>query len=437
MAVRFDADGEDYTRSLALGSQTTFTVCCWARLAVDRNSWQTLWSLDNGTGDVDVLQTTQDGTTLQFYADGTMPAIVSMAVGTWYFVAISRAGTSGNAYHRTASTAMTTVAQNGASSSTSMATFRLGESPFGAEWLNGSLAAVKVWVGVALTAAEIAAEAERYQPVRVAGLTAYYPLVRPETTDYSGNGRTLSGGTGTTREDGPSIPWSGGRPRLILPAASSGITGSGTLTPAAARLAGLGTATVTGSGAATAPPAATSGTGTVAVSGSGAATAATATITGTGQVTVDGSGQATAPPATAFGSGNAGEPAITGNGAASAPATSVSGSGTVEATGAGTVAPPAAAVAGTGRVTVDGDGTLVTPTALITGAGGVTITGAGQMLAPAAVVSGAELDPLAGWPPTAGPPSPRRLASAGAPVTRGASAGPPRTILGATAGAPR
>lgn len=44
--------------------------------------------------------------------------------------------------------------------------------------------------------------------------------------------------------------------------------------------------------------------------------------------------------------------------------------------------------------------------------------------------------PPSAWPPSAGAPNPRRLASAGAPRTRGASAGAPVTTHGSTAGGP-
>lgn len=218
MAVRFSADGQDYTRALALGSQSAYTVCCWAKLSVDRNTWSTLWSLDNGTGDVDVVQTDSDGTTLELFSDGNNPQFVAMTVGTWYFVGVSRSGTGGTAYYRAASTGtLSTVDLAGSSSTTNMATLRIGESPFGTEWLNGCIAAFKFWTA-ALTADEIAREAMQYAPARVSNQVSLHPFVKAETTDYSGNGRTLSGGSGTATEDGPPIPWQVSRTRLILPA---------------------------------------------------------------------------------------------------------------------------------------------------------------------------------------------------------------------------
>lgn len=224
MAVRFSADGQDYTRALALGSQANYTVCCWAKLSVDRNTWSTLWSLDNGTGDVDVVQTDQDGVTLELFSDNFNPQFFAMTVGTWYFVGVSRTNATGTAYYRDATTnTLTTTDLTGGSPTTNMATLRIGESPFGTEWLNGCIAGFKFWTA-ALSAAEIAQEAMQYAPLRTANLVSFHPFVRTETTDYSGNARTLSGGSGSTTEDGPPIAWHATTSRLIIPAAGAAAT---------------------------------------------------------------------------------------------------------------------------------------------------------------------------------------------------------------------
>lgn len=227
MAVRFSADGQDFTRTLTLGAQTAFTVCCWAYV-IDRNDFATLWALDNGTGDMELLQTRADGLVLQYYPDYDAGDVTTLTAATWTFIAIAGA-TTGNtrtAYYRTASQSTLSTTSLGIGTSTNMATLRLGESAFGAEWLNGRLAAVKAYIGVTLTAAEIHQESMQYVPERSANLTFWYPWVKTETPDYSGNGQTLSGGAGATTEDGPPIPWRATSPRLILPAASSGTTAS-------------------------------------------------------------------------------------------------------------------------------------------------------------------------------------------------------------------
>jgi len=217
MAVRFDADGEDYTQALALGSQGAVSASCWAKVSVDRNTFSTAISLDNGTGAALFIQTATDGVTMGVYEEplgnfaGTGRAFT---VGTWYWVGCSINGTSGTMYSRAlADTATTTAALAGLQATHNIANLRLGESAWGGEWLNGAVCAVKVWTA-ALTQSELENEALTYRPRRTANLVGWYPLHRPETTDYSGNARTLSGGAGTSQEDGPGISWGPGRSRI-------------------------------------------------------------------------------------------------------------------------------------------------------------------------------------------------------------------------------
>src|SRR5690606_11939896 len=86
-------------------------------------------------------------------------------------------------------------------------TLRIGQSPWGGEWLNGRMAAVKVWTD-ALSANEIQAERDYTSPLQTSNLRAWYPFEVAETTDHSGNGETLSGGASPSTEPGPGIPFS-------------------------------------------------------------------------------------------------------------------------------------------------------------------------------------------------------------------------------------
>lgn len=265
MAVRMDADGEDYTRALALGTQSALTFTCWFKISVDRNTYSTIFSVDNGLSDNWLLQAGADGTTVATVFDAsTQQGMGNLTVGTWYFVALATSGTTGTLYHRTAAATTLTAVTLSNVSGVNAATLRIGESPWGGEWLNGCVAGARLWLAQ-LTATEATQESQQYVPQRTANLAAWYPLVRPETTDYSGNARTLSGGTGTAREDGPPIPWRATTPRLIyLPSgaathsadatttATAAVTATGTTTkPAAVTL--TGTATISGAGTATKP----------------------------------------------------------------------------------------------------------------------------------------------------------------------------------------
>lgn len=226
MAVRISAAGQELTRALALGAQSALTMCGWLKVSVDRNTYSSGFFLDNGQTDNWGIQTGVDGTTLNAVMDGNSTASVAMTVGTWYFVCLSTSGTSGLLYYRAAGSPTLSSTIITGVTSTNVATLRLGESPWGGEWLNGCMAAVKVWTAQ-LSAAEALQESQQYVPNRLASLVSWHPLVKAETADYSGNARTLSGGTGTATEDGPPISWRTAAPQLILPTAA---TGGGDLT---------------------------------------------------------------------------------------------------------------------------------------------------------------------------------------------------------------
>ncbi|MBX6386798.1 MAG: hypothetical protein IRZ07_28110, partial [Microbispora sp.] len=225
MAVRWTASGQSFTRSLALGTITQFSITCWVRLVVDRDSYSTPWSVDNGTSDCWVVQTALDGTTLVVLDDGgtSRGSAVTLSTGVWYFVAVAINGSNGTfmVQAETAATPTVSTWSNG-SANVNAATLRIGDSPWGGDWWNGNLAAFKLWTGAALSQAELLNEAFTYRPQRTANLKAWYPFVRAETTDYSGQGQTLTGGSGATTEDGPPISWGLGQPLVLLPPAALG-----------------------------------------------------------------------------------------------------------------------------------------------------------------------------------------------------------------------
>ena len=225
MAVRFDASTEFYSRTLSLGSTTQMSVTCWMKMVVDTGTFSTAWSLFNGTTDYCYLGSTLGGGVwrdMALFQEGSAPAVGlrTLTLGTWYYFGITVDGSSATVISRAATdTSFASDTQSGVAS-TNIVTLRLGDSPFGEEWLNGSLASVKVWTGAALTQAELEAEAFRYMPARTANLRAWYPLLKPETVDYSGNGLTLSGGSGASVDDGPPVSWGPRRTAIVLPAST-------------------------------------------------------------------------------------------------------------------------------------------------------------------------------------------------------------------------
>jgi hypothetical protein len=225
VAVRISADGQEYTRALSLGVTSQFAFTCWLKPSVDRNSFSTPVNFDNNNSANSIrgIQTGMDGVTLEpYHFNGPFTGTkATLVVGTWYYFAVNFNGTAANWRYRASTAASFTAASfTGASdSSITMTTLRLGDSAWGAEWFNGCLAAVKIWHGINLTDAEMDNECWRYVPQRTNGLVAWYPLVTPETVDYSGNAATLSGGTGATREDGPPVGW--GARRISRPIAAA------------------------------------------------------------------------------------------------------------------------------------------------------------------------------------------------------------------------
>ncbi|GAA0969704.1 hypothetical protein GCM10009555_017310 [Acrocarpospora macrocephala] len=223
MAIRFDADGEDFTRALSLGSQTQLTVTGWFKISVDRGQFTTLWAVAESDFDSFLMLAADGtGTGLQVINHTNGTALTTLTVGTWYFVGVAINGTSQTILVRSASASSFTVTTNssGPSSAVVADVLGIGETPppGGFEWLNGAVANFKIWVGATLTQAEMEREAWTYLPWRTSGLTAWYPWAGSgSTVDLSGNGRTLSGGSGTSLEDGPPIAWRQGRRRLFLP----------------------------------------------------------------------------------------------------------------------------------------------------------------------------------------------------------------------------
>src|SRR5690606_10058007 len=184
--------------------------------AVDRASYATFWGMDAGDDNSAIaFQLGPDGI-LQLSSDsGTSQDLFAPTVGTWYCYALSRSAASSSAgtlqvRYGTSPGSLTSAAPSSTGEWAQEAAFTrlfLGESPWRSGWLDGTWAAVKVSTR-ALSDAEIAAALSCYAPVSTDGLYAAYPFWDgPSTADASGTGRTLSGGSGTSAESGPGIPF--------------------------------------------------------------------------------------------------------------------------------------------------------------------------------------------------------------------------------------
>jgi hypothetical protein len=347
MAVRFTAESQTYSRTVTLGSQSAYSMTCWVKVAVDRNEFSSAWCLGNAAGgDVfSILQTTATGTNLEFITSAAFTAVplVNMTVGTWYFVGISMNGATGTAVYRTAASGTFTTVPIASQGAIVQTTIQLGRSIYAGEWLNGSITGVKWW-SATLTETELKDEAPYLAPVRTSNIRAYYKLLTPSTTDDSGNGMTLTGGTGAVSDTGPT-----GVTENPSGAAHSGGAG----VSIAVTVAGAGSLGVSG-GSAVSVVATVAGAGSPGLSG-GAQTVITATSAGGGSPAVQ-AGTGANVTATSAGSGT---PATSG-GSGGSTAITAAGAGT-PGLSAGSATSVAIVTAGAGDLGVaGGSATLVT-----------------------------------------------------------------------------
>lgn len=202
MAVRFNAVDEHYTAITGVPSEA-FTITFWAKLSADSNDFQSLANIDNGSTDQTIIvQTNNDGTTLGLYTtQSNFVSLSPMTVGTWYKVALTKNGSIGIIYSALG-TESTLISDDAVVSTQTLTRLRIGMSAYSGEWLNGCMTAFKMWDAV-LTEQEIEQELVQYEPLRTTNLVRYHPFHVAETTDHSGNGYTLLGGTGASTEPGP------------------------------------------------------------------------------------------------------------------------------------------------------------------------------------------------------------------------------------------
>lgn len=232
MAVRFSAINTYLYRTSGLPSLATFTWMGWVYLTTDRDAESDLLVISDGTNFFTFGLST-DGTTLWVFTSTGYTGGSSLSTGTWYHLALVKSGSS------------ITVYVNGVSNitRTDAISFTPGAILMGsngaAYFINGRLAALKIWSGTALSQAEVQAEMRTIRPHHTTNLYGWYPMfpgASERVRDYSGNGRNLSSGGTLTDEDPPPLSW-GGLAALI------GALPNGIVHQGAAALAG--TATIT------------------------------------------------------------------------------------------------------------------------------------------------------------------------------------------------
>lgn len=220
MSVRFDASSDTLNRQVAgiLASDTTFTVCCWAKRKVDTGAFATVIYFNAPTGsELDVyLETDTGGDTFQV---GELPGTESDLVGpfltldTWYFVCYRRISDTSRklSYGTEAGGSLTHVTNSDSRTTTgkSVDRFYVGNDAF-TEPFNGEVAWVRLW-STNLSDTEVDAEWRSSTPVRSSNLRGDWRLAAASSagTDSSGNSLTLTaGGTLTDGGANPTPPLS-------------------------------------------------------------------------------------------------------------------------------------------------------------------------------------------------------------------------------------
>ena len=236
MAVRIDAATEYYSRDIT-GDTPDFTAgfsfAGWFQVNTDRNTYSSWFSIFGASHYLNIASEADGLAIWAFWNDAVGADNVSLftaTADTWYFVAGRKpsGATAALTYYFGAATAATfsSAATAGARGGITVTTLEIGRDGAAAEWLNGTSGPVKIWTAE-LSAAELVQESRQLAPVRSANLYAFYPFHSAADAtaraDFSGNGRNLSGGTGSTLVSGPPVPWQAGRRRSVyVPAAGGG-----------------------------------------------------------------------------------------------------------------------------------------------------------------------------------------------------------------------
>lgn len=235
MAVRFDATGDYLTRSTNLPAVSLFTIMGWVYISVDKDTYGAFWAYSAGLYGF-YCGVGGDGVTFVIHPPAGSPETTgnALTVAKWYHIAQVVSGTGANQHNAYVNGVL---ALTGTSAVVSGSLIRLGNTAWGGDYLNGRLAAIKIY-SAALTVGEISNEMGFYRPLRTTNLNSWLPMIHPTTasnvTDQSGNAYDFTGAGALTVEDGPPIAWAPRRQRwaraTVAGGTSNPISLSGSLT---------------------------------------------------------------------------------------------------------------------------------------------------------------------------------------------------------------
>lgn len=207
-SIRADAATEIMTRTTNLPQINLFTWMGWVYFSALAGTYNLTFhrgaSADNNFLAVGAWNNGGYKTYLSDYANDWSGSTVT--TGVWYHYAWTRSGSTHTLFLNGVSDIVQTSADNPATAAVHI----FGQASGGADPMNGRVACVKEWSGVALTAGQIRREMEQYLPREsLAQLNGFWPMnsLADYTIDYGPRkNRWTTAGT-ITSEEGPPIPW--------------------------------------------------------------------------------------------------------------------------------------------------------------------------------------------------------------------------------------
>ncbi|MEV0616195.1 LamG-like jellyroll fold domain-containing protein [Nonomuraea sp. NPDC050404] len=229
MAVRYDAASEQHTATNGLPGNV-YTLTAWIWPAAVGSRFRTIYWLRTFADQFSGVTIRDSTSELQLIDSGShafngvAPLVATAA--TWYRIGVVVSGADATFYRAAAGDPLGSGSVADFSPPAAPQQWTIGDDPYD-DWWDGRLAALKVW-DAALSAVEVEDELAQHVPRRTSNLLRFHPFLNAELTDYSGNNNALSGGTGTTTESGPPIPWASAIPTIIIPpAVPSGVDAAG------------------------------------------------------------------------------------------------------------------------------------------------------------------------------------------------------------------
>lgn len=216
---------EVYIRTTSLPSITAFTMAIWWRSPGDPGTISNYPVLYRNNGATDTqwigVYVLWSGSVLTLSMDSTVNGHTggsTMANQTWYHLALTRSGNTYTSYLNGVQNSQFTDA----TVITNTRMYVAGNDFTGGGGGSFEYAAIKVWDGVVLTAAQLVQEMRQYLPVFTSGIHIFSPLFSAvdDQVDYSGNGFTWTVQGVPVTVDGPPIPWCQGRHRVQRPTAA-------------------------------------------------------------------------------------------------------------------------------------------------------------------------------------------------------------------------